>query len=78
MPTSPRHRQSFECVISARIKWKVTASDGSRARAAMLGICLVQGRARMYSGVIGCQSACFLAVTRLCAYRDREVVKIVS
>jgi hypothetical protein len=44
----------------------------------MLGICLVQGRARMYSGVIGCQSACFLAVTRLCAYRDREVVKIVS
>lgn len=53
-------------------------SDWSRARAAMLGICLIKGRAHRYSGVIGCQSACFLVLARLCAYRDREVVKIVS
>lgn len=32
------HRKPLKCVISARIKWKVIASDACRTRAAILGI----------------------------------------
>jgi hypothetical protein len=39
MPISPSVTvQPLKCVIAARIKWKVTASDACRARAATLGI----------------------------------------
>jgi hypothetical protein len=75
---SVRHCKPLKCVISARIKWKkVTASDACRARAAILRIWYGDERAciQVLSDVA---ALAFLMVSRLCAARDREVVKIVG
>lgn len=54
-------------------------SDGYRARAAMLGIFFGRGTsAHVFRCLSDVKALAFRWLSRPCAYRDREVVKIVS